>query len=531
MYVTKRFNNIGQSSPNFDLEPCDLDDSVITRATNYIIRDGKYITFNNQEQAFVAPSSFNAGYMDFVQNANQNFYLVAGRNAVKVYDGSAWTDVSNLTAYGHVAGDELNWTGCKIGQIPVLANSVGYPEYWSPMSTSTKMQDLKFDAATTWRAKGYKCKIIRNHLNFLFALNLTEGATELPNAYRWSHPADINGLPFSWDELDLSTIASKEMVGDEFILDGMSLRDSFCIYTNRGIHILDYLGDSEFVFRRRVLSKTHNIIATDCVAEVLGDNYFLSNGDILVNDGNQIYSILDQRMKRFLESSLSSTNYKNCFVKVNPIRKEIWFFIVQSGFTYPNLAIIVNYNDNNKISLRDIAGTKTSAAFGSTSIPADAWDSDALLWSSDGQPWNLGSSPFNYGIVAVDNSTSTVYNQESTKQSGLGNYNTVLERISMPLTGHEDCETIVRMYPHIKSNGSVLIELGSQDHVRAPIRWKPGVVFTPSIMRKVDIRTTGMLHAWRVSSIADSHFEMSGMDIQYVPSGGRVGGAIPAISR
>lgn len=521
--------SLGAKSPNFDLDQASLGIDDVTYAKNYILRDEKYISFNNEESNSVGSSGVASGYVDVVQTDSESFYLVAGLNAVKAYRLSSlsWFDISNVTAYGMSAGQELTWTGCKLGLIPILTNSVGFPEYWAPLNTAQKMQDLKFDATNTWRAKGYKCKVIRSHLNFLFALNLTEGATALPNAYRWSHPADINGLPFSWDELDLSTIASKEMIDEEYIIDGLSLRNEFCIYTNRGVHLLTYTGRSDVPFERRALSRTNNYLSIDNIAEVLGNHYILMNSDILLNDGSNVRSILHKQQKRFLENTISSESFRNSYVKYNPLTKEIWFFIVQSGFTYPNIAFIVNHVDGT-ISIRDIAGSKTHATFGPLQSSSVTWNSVTQTW--DSQPGNWGSG-YNSGKIVGLDSAGTLKNLEPIARSGIGNYNTVVERTNLMFEDNDNVSTITRVWPNIKSTGNVLIEVGSHDSIGSAVRWKPGVLYNPNTQRKVDIRSTGALHSWRVSSINDSYFELNGLMFEFEDSGSRIGGTIPVIAR
>jgi hypothetical protein len=107
-------------------------------------------------------------------------------------------------------------------------------------------------------------------------------------------------------------------------------------------------------------------------------------------------------------------------------------------------------------------------------------------------------------------------------------------RSSLVLEGvdKETLTTITRVIPHIRSNGNVLIEVGSQDDAQAGIRWKPAVVYDTVLDRKVDIRSTGMFHAWRVSSINNAYFEFSGIDFEYEVVGARVGGKlVPVVAR
>ena len=65
------------------------------------------------------------------------------------------------------------------------------------------------------------------------------------------------------------------------------------------------------------------------------------------------------------------------------------------------------------------------------------------------------------------------------------------------------------------------IQFGSQDYPGAPVRWKPAVVFNPSTDRKIDIRTTGELHAWRFQSIGKIAWKLSGFTIEFERAGVR----------
>jgi len=80
---------------------------------------------------------------------------------------------------------------------------------------------------------------------------------------------------------------------------------------------------------------------------------------------------------------------------------------------------------------------------------------------------------------------------------------------------------LVKLYPHVKGTSPVSIQVGSQLIPDGPINWKPETLFTPGIDRKIDIRTTGLLHSWRVSSVGQGTWEFSGMDIEYENSGVR----------
>ena len=516
-----RISNLGNQSVNFDLEPCDLPPEVFTYGTNYRLINGKVEAFNVSKTLTTPSLGFTAGMLMPVLGESGNFYLLMGKTAAYVYNGTTWTNITSAVGYGALgAGDELLWQNCLLGQIPIVNNAQHYPEYWSPQQTSQVLQPLNFKVGSTWQAMGYHAKIIRSHMGYLFALNLSEGSTRLATSYRWSHPADTNGLPFTWDETDLTAIAGKASVGGDSgaIVDGLSLRNSFVIYCQRAIHVLDYVG-GEFIWQRRLLTNNHGLLAKNCVAEALGVHYFLSDGDILSNDGNSVKSILHKKMKTKLTNNLDATYFVNSFAYTNPITKEIWFCVPENGNVLPTLAIIYNYV-NDTISLRKLPGTYTGISFGPVLGTPVLWSNTSNTWATADKVWSYDpTSQFSKTIVATDRTSSSIYSLELS--DGTIDQNTILERLSLPLEGQEVAITTTAVYPHLTCTGPVNIQLGAQSFVGAPVRWKPAVSFDPNTKRKVDIRVTGTLLSWRITSIGVNQFTMSGMDIEYVVSGAR----------
>lgn len=329
---------------NFDLHHWDLPNETFTACDNIRIVDGKVIAANSPINIWAPEPATGATSIVYVQRGELHFYVVSGEHGSYCYDGNTWQDISSTdrAAAGSFSTNGPQWTSCRLGFNTIFNLPQHFPEYWSGNS-GDKMKALPFSPTKTWKQMNYRAQVIRSHKDFLFALNLTENGVDFPYSYRWSHPADINGLPFTWDEMDLSAIASKESVGGDYgvIVDGLSLRDSFCIYTERAIHILDYIGD-EFVFRRRLLSASHGLIAVNCVVEAVGRHYFITENDIIVNDGNSLASLLTGRLKSVFDN-INQAYYKNSFVVVNPISTEIWFCIPETGWEYPSLAIVYNY--------------------------------------------------------------------------------------------------------------------------------------------------------------------------------------------
>lgn len=512
-------NNVGYNQVSSDLDPSNLPANAISSGLNFrAIRDC-IESYNGHTQLYAPSSGFEVGALDVVVTSNGSYYVLLGKGAVKVFDGISWYDITtaDLIATPMSSGEEQSWVKTKLGSIPIYNNVYHYPVYWSPQSTSQVLQYLKFDATNTWKAKNYRCAAIRAHKNFLFALNLTEGSTELPYSYRWSHPADINGLPPSWDDTDISYIASKEQIAGSGgnIIDGRSIGGSFCIYSASAINILDYTG-GEFVWANRNLSAHYGLLSLDCVTDLAGINYFITDGDILRNDGNSLESILDTKMRRAFAASLSSSNYANCKALSVPNKSEVWFFIVEEGSTLPSIIYIYNVLTN-IVSVRSISNM-SAAAYGVKFSGNDSWDSAVGSWDTEETPWNNSTSPFNSEVLSVGQSNSAVYTLDSTSTS----YDTVLERTDLSLTDELDkATTIVNVYPKIHCDGLVNFRLGSQRFVGDDVTWKTAVTFDPRVQRKISLRSTGKLHAWKLSSIGADKFKFYGMSIEFELAGSR----------
>lgn len=512
-------NNIGNKGLASDPMPWTLAPEFITYGRNFRVSSGSIIPKGSTEQFSAPPSGWSPGHLYYTGSLGVNFWIVMGRSKVYVLSGTTWYDITSTAAYlGISTNDELLWTACSLGEIPIINNPQVHPEYWSPQQTGQILQPLQFDPSNTWLAKTFQMKVMRSHKNFLFALNLTEAGTEFPDSYRWSHPADINGLPSTWDETDAAFLAGKASLGGNYgdIVDGASLRDSFAIYSERGINVLDYTAD-EFVWRRRELSSTVGLLTTNCVVEVKGTHFLLGDGDIVSNNGNAIESIAHNRIKKDIFSRIDTVNYSNCYAIRNDVNKEVWFCIPEAGETYPNLAFIYNWKDSSW-SVKDIPGDIAFTNYGIQSIAADTWASISTTWANEIKKWSASAqSPLDQVLLGVDTVAEDTYLIDSGTPDG--DFDMVIERLSFPLVDDRQVTTIVRVYPHIEGPGLVDIQFGSHDYPDSPVRWKSVIRFDPATDRKIDLRTTGELHAWRFSSVGQSTFTMSGMTIEFERTG------------
>ena len=512
--------NVGSKGINTDISPWDLSPEYLTYGNNFRIYTNYIQTAGGYQDWQVLPETIYPGYNLFVGDSDNPFWVVCGRTKIYSFNGATWFDISPKV-YAFPEHGELLWTGCLLGRIPVFNNFLDYPVYWSPPEGAQMLQLLPWDAGNTWEDVGVKAKVIRSHKNFLFALNLQEGATEYPNTYRWSHPADINGLPFSWDESDPSSLAGRASIGGNYgpIVDGLTLRDTFVIYSENGINILNESGD-EFIWARRALSSTVGLISPNAIAEVKGNHFLLVDGDIVMNDGTTIQSIVHARIQKEFNARINSEYYYRSFAVRNNIDKEIWFCVPNEDSEYPNVAYVYSWKEDSWC-IRDLPENTTFANYGPKTTPQQTWDSWSGTWDQQVSPWgNTQKTPFDDTVIGVDiDGNMRILDPSGPRDSG--DLETIIERTDMPIEGLENVTTIVKAYPHIAGTSEVQVEFGFQKVAGGPVQWKPPVTFRPGVDRKLDIRSTGQLHAWRIRSNIQGNWAFSGMDLEYENAGKR----------
>lgn len=513
--------NIGSQGINSDVAPWDLDYSFLTYGVNFRVYSNYIETAGGYEEWGQIPEAIDAGFIVFAGDSTNPYWLIAGRSKVYSFNGSAYYDVTNTGFTTLPDGAELEWSSCMLGKIPILNNYQGYPVYWEPPSGSQLLVPLPFDATDSWEDKGYKARVMRSYKNYLFALGVQEGATEFSDVYRWSHPADINGLPFTWDETDPSSLAGRASIGGDFgpIIDGLTLRDSFVIYSESGINVLTESND-EFIFSRRPLVTSVGLIAPNCLVEVMGRHLFIGDGDILVNDGNSVESLIHGRIQKQFNSRINSEFYFRSFAVRNTADKEVWFCVPTEDSEHPNLAYIYNWKEGSW-AMRDLPENLAFANYGPKGTPLPTWDTWAGTWEEQNSPWGSPKkTPLDGTVVGVTTAGGIILLDPTGPREG-GSLNTVIERTDMSIEGLDNVNTIVRVYPHIAGTSEVIIEFGSQKLAGGPVTWKTEKRFRPGVDRKIDIRTTGSLHAWRIKSAVLGNWAFSGMDIEYEQSGKR----------
>lgn len=537
---TLPLSNLGASGINTDIAPWDLPPEYLTDGRNFRVRDKAIFTNGGWTLWQPGPANAVAGFIAPTVGSEFPEYVILGTTTAYRFDGSA--PAASMHTFNPPAVDADHWTACMMGDTLVVNNPAA-GMFWYD-DAGNKLEKMVYQAHQTgtttplvppvyWDPAVHNAGIVRSHGEVLFALRIaqpidpadpTKGLETLNDGYAWSHPAVINGLPPTWDPANRFFIAGQARLGGDSgtIIDGLSMRDAFVIYATNSIHILEPSGD-DLVWRRREYTEGHGLLAEGCVVEVKGRHYYMSHADILAFDGNSTQSIASERIRRHYQANLNPQTYQNAFAIYHRALKEIWFCIPTQGTSMVTLAYIYNWQDDSW-AIRDLPAHTRHACYGAHHAgeivtwqilhdkdAPPAWEGYVASWGAD------AFSPFDETVIGLS-SGGEVFDIGVNGQATL---DTFLERTNYPLDGHIAATTITAVYPQIRSNSPVRIRFGSHDYASSPVRWDDWKVFNPITDRKIEPRTTGTLHAWRVESIGDGAFEFAGFILEYADAGAR----------
>jgi len=511
-----KLDNLGAKGINTDIDPWDLPAEYLTDGYNFRVTNGGVESHGSYEIDSVAPTNYEPGY-GMVNRTRQGLFLIlCGQTKVYKYFEAVYEDITpdNLQLN---PGEEVFWSGCVNGGVAILNNKKNFPYYWAGQGT---LIDLPWDvaASSTWLSENKRCDVIREHKNILIAMNLHE-EDEYPDSFRWSHPADENGIPHTWDPTNTAGLAGKQALGGDggAIIDGLSLRDSFVIYSERAINVLDLSGD-EFVWSRRELSSSIGLLSKDCVVDVNGTHFLMTSGDIVTCDGSSIKSIAHNTIRELLKQSVNIDNTDAAFAVKIDAHKEVWFCVPEANSKTASIVFIYNWQDSTWAIKHLEVGTAYIVVTPRRAVPVETWDTVQGVWDDSLNKWSDTAAADSFELVPYGiNKNKELQLLEPVSPVALTD--TMVQRTDITLTNKLQVTLINKLYPHVNSKQPLYVQIGSQDRPGDAVRWQQAVLFDPANDRKIDVRTTGTLHAYRILSHAKDNFKFSGLDVIYEATG------------
>lgn len=515
------FDNLGQYGVIEDIPSHELPAEAWSAATNVRFNDGFAEKSLGHSEPFGTPSI--VPYQLFPEEGNNDFYwLYAGLTKVYVTDGTTHTNITRQTASVDVDYNstiDREWVGGDLGGVPILNNGIDAPQMHNPPSPSTKLAELSnWPASTT-------ASVIRPFKNFLIALDLTESGVRNPYIVRWSHPADPGAVPVSWDYTDTTKDAGRTTLSMNggFLVDGGALRDTFIVYGERSTHSMRFIG-GQSIFQFREIFSDIGIYARRCWAAIGGKHVVLTMDDLIVHDGVNQTSIGDKKVRNTLFTALAgATNSTRTFLKANYATNEVWICYPETTDAYPTKVIIWNYV-HNTFGYRDLPGVMDIEYDVVDSSVNSIWNSDSDTWDSDAEVWDFRQyNPANSAMLMADTTNTKLLKADDTNQFDGVSMTATLERQGLAIVGRnrdgsakvdvDVTKRVNRIYPKFSGSGTVNVYLGTQDVIGGTVTYGSANAFIIGTDRKIDTRSTGLLHAVKVESTGDVSWKLHGYDL------------------
>jgi len=355
----------------------------------------------------------------------------------------------------------------------------------------------------------------------LVALNLTDSGTALPFSLRWSDAipegAATNGAD-TWNTASTASESGQASIGGTkgHLLNAVQLANELIIYKEDSIYSLNYVGGT-FTFEIREKFKDTGLFARDAVID-LGDgrHVLMATNDVMMHNGNELRSIIDDKVKTFLFSEIDTTYYYKTFLAHNKNKNEVWICYpatnAPSGF--PNRALIWNYRDDTW-TVRELPGTNFIAKGIVNPELTNTWTASTNTWANSTLAW--GATEYNPTIDSmlmcgtVD--TKFYLIDYGTTFDG-ASFTTIMERVGLHAGRTDAIKSVTRLYPRIEGTGTVTISVGGEIDPYAGVVYADPVVFTIGQDNKVDCRVRGRYIAVKFESSADTTFRLSGYSLE-----------------
>lgn len=291
---------------------------------------------------------------------------------------------------------------------------------------------------------------LRAFNNRLFAMNMTEtnpsGASiHYPLRLRWSNFADENAAPFLWDDFadlrdpdsDTNSEGTIEALQNGYagyidladsnggLIDMLPLKDYLFVYTEFETYVGTPTMNAYQPFQFKKLFNDSGILAPECVTEVEGSHFVVTQNDIILHNGASKKSIASNRVKNKIISEISKINPAATKVHLHSDQKEVWILYVAPGSAKEswacNKAAIWNY-EFDTWSFCDIPYSYDIALIDPPILEKSAtWEDLAeFTWDSDFAkitPWQKNTTNFHQRITVVASAAKGFY------QVDIGAYN------------------------------------------------------------------------------------------------------------
>lgn len=354
----------------------------------------------------------------------------------------------------------------------------------------------------------------------------------------------------SWDPASTTNSAGENLLSNlaSPIIDGCQLGDAFVIYARNEVWAAEYVGGND-IFTFRAIFTDQGIINSNCSVEVDRKHFVFGPTDIYTHDGISKLSVCDNKVRRYIFSSLNMSKADRCFVHHDQAMNLLWFCYPssdgQTAYKNPdrcNRAAVFAYNTG-QWSFVDLPDA-TGAAFMDTNT-IHTWESAAnLTWDNLGGSWasqddgyqahsvflckngdtsDAGLTGIMYASDRVDDGVVTAPADLAVMPRAFVERTYVdLDAVVGPaLTGYKYARKLWPEITAIKTGVRVYFRFGTSDIPNGSVTWDPPIPYDVDTDYQIDLRSSGRFLSYRLYCDEPSDFHFSGFDADVVILGRR----------
>lgn len=452
-----------------------------------------------------------------ISDGTNYFWVYASNTVLYATDGTTHANVSHLSLT-YAATDDLGWNLEPFHGFMLGNEGVQIPQVWNPSLGN------KFASLSAWPS-GVTCKVLRPFKDFIFALRITDTGAYNPRLIRWSDAAAQGALPQSWDFTDPTNqagIVELAQTGD-LLVDALPLRDSLVIYKEQCTWLAEYVGQPDIFGFRQVFSQL-GMLTENCSVAFGSRQLVLTDSDVIVHDGNSAESIVDKKARKWLFNRINTNRFKRCFVKADYRNREIYICFPESGYDWPNLALVWNWAENT-LHPYELGGPKTFANFGIISGASVTFDSESGTFDSGTGIFDEETfSPFQGRLLWLDSAVKSAYQNDTGETYNGSLMACYAERTSVGLTkDFQSIKRIKRLFPKVLGTaGDVLtFYVGKRANDVDSVSYQGPYTFTIGTDYKIDLRVSARIIDLKVLYSGSNTFRLYGLGFEFDSDGYR----------
>ncbi len=356
------------------------------------------------------------------------------------------------------------------------------------------------------------CDFMVAHRFHLFAVGIDGASGRFANQTKWSDAAAPGNVPASWTPA-ASNEAGSTTLSDTpgELITAANLRGSLMVYKTGSTHIADYIGGNE-IFAFRTLFVQSGALTRHSVVDVNGRHLVVTDGDIIMTDGNEVRSIAQDRQKRSLFTALDQDNYENLFAVYYRQKNEVWICFPESGSSTCTRAMVYDVA-HDAWGERELSGI----SFGATGIVNDTasdetWDVDSEVWDDDLTAWNQQNFSLATEELILADSVTPDFLEVGRGSESL---TSTLQKGDLDFDAPERLKFVKRVHVRVEADASIdfSVRIGTRNTTGEAITWTSPVTFN-SDDGFANVLAIGKYISVEIAATTETTFKITGLDLE-----------------